>query len=493
MLIMCISFLHTLQAQELQSTLFNDVNKIRLNAIVVHANVLSPKAFEDAVKAYDKAVEGYLEDGNLADIKENIDVSYSKFTDAIENAKINAVMFSAALAARDDAMNAEAHKVNITHWNNAEQLMRDAAKDFEKGNANNAKEKVDKAVTLYRSAELESIKTYYLANAKKMIAKAEDDKVGKNAPKTLDQAELLISNAEKILAEDRYDTDEARHMAKEAEYKASLARHISSQVEILDDKDFEAEDYLLMAYDPLANIGENLDIYLRFDQGITQPLSQILSKVGEYKTQILNLENELYSLKEQNRSYEQILAEQKEIQKNLKDQLSDEAVMSLKKLEYLEAKINENTIFEGKFDEIQRLFNSTEAQVFRQKNDVIIRMVGVNFDVGKSLINKENYGTISKIEKAADIFENATITIEGHTDSKGSDETNMELSKARAGAVLSYLLASSKIDASRVETMGYGENRPVSNNETALGRTHNRRIDFVIRPIAQNNPEKGLK
>lgn len=492
MTILFTLFLYNLNAQELQSALFNDVNRIRQNAIGVQANVLSPKSFEEAVKAYDKAKVDYLEDGDLADIRENINKSYSKFSEAIENSKVNAVLFSEALAARGDALNAEANQGNTDLWNDAEEVMRDAAKEFENGNSNDAKEEATKAVTLYRNAELEAIKTNYLANAKKLVEKAEADKVNKRAPKTLEQAKLLIARVEKMLADDRYDTDEARYLAKEAEYKAALAIHIASQVQILDEKDYEVEDYLLMAYDPLISIGENLDMYLKFDQGVAPPLSQVLSRIREDNLQNLNLETELYSKKQQNANYKQMLAEQVQTELALKDKLSDEAALSQKKQQMLQSKINENAMLEKKFDEIQRIFNATEAQVFRQKNDIIIRMIGVSFDVDKSEIKKENYATISKIDEVAGIFENASITIEGHTDSQGSDEANLTLSKNRADAVLTYLLASSKIAPSRFATIGFGENKPVSNNETSLGRKQNRRIDVVVRPTATDIVKVGM-
>ena len=58
----------------------------------------------------------------------------------------------------------------------------------------------------------------------------------------------------------------------------------------------------------------------------------------------------------------------------------------------------------------------------------------------------------------------------------------MELSKKRADAVSQYILANMGIDASRIEAVGYGESKPIANNETKEGRTKNRRIDVVLHP-----------
>jgi outer membrane protein OmpA-like peptidoglycan-associated protein len=72
------------------------------------------------------------------------------------------------------------------------------------------------------------------------------------------------------------------------------------------------------------------------------------------------------------------------------------------------------------------------------------------------------------------------ITVEGHTDSFGGDESNLELSQRRADAVRAYLLANMQLAPYRISAMGYGETRPISSNETAEGRSRNRRIDLVV-------------
>jgi flagellar motor protein MotB len=59
---------------------------------------------------------------------------------------------------------------------------------------------------------------------------------------------------------------------------------------------------------------------------------------------------------------------------------------------------------------------------------------------------------------------------------------NLALSQARADSVVSYLLSHMPISPANLSSMGFGESRPAANNETAAGRTRNRRIDVVIYP-----------
>jgi outer membrane protein OmpA-like peptidoglycan-associated protein len=128
------------------------------------------------------------------------------------------------------------------------------------------------------------------------------------------------------------------------------------------------------------------------------------------------------------------------------------------------------------------MFTPEEARVFREGETIIIRLVGLNFDSGKSEFNRNNIPLLSKVEKAIDVFPRSDIVIEGHTDSYGGDESNQVLSQKRAEAVQQYMINAMRIPSYRLIATGYGETVPVANNETASGRAKNRRIDVIIRP-----------
>ncbi len=86
------------------------------------------------------------------------------------------------------------------------------------------------------------------------------------------------------------------------------------------------------------------------------------------------------------------------------------------------------------------------------------------------------------LDEAIEILtENATtvLTVAGHTDDVGDENDNLALSEARAQAVVDYLVAGG-IDAARLTAVGYGETRPIAGNDTAEGRSRNRRIEFVV-------------
>ena len=103
---------------------------------------------------------------------------------------------------------------------------------------------------------------------------------------------------------------------------------------------------------------------------------------------------------------------------------------------------------------------------------------GIRFDVNKATLKPESMGVINKIAKLMKDHSDIRFSIEGHTDGDGDDASNQTLSESRANSVKSALV-NLDIDASRLETKGYGESKPVSDNSTPEGKANNRRVEFV--------------
>jgi uncharacterized protein (TIGR03382 family) len=77
------------------------------------------------------------------------------------------------------------------------------------------------------------------------------------------------------------------------------------------------------------------------------------------------------------------------------------------------------------------------------------------------------------------------VRVEGHTDSQGSDASNLDLSQRRANSVRKRLIEQEGIAPERLEAVGYGESRPVDTNKTAKGRENNRRVEFIILEVKE--------
>jgi chemotaxis protein MotB len=134
---------------------------------------------------------------------------------------------------------------------------------------------------------------------------------------------------------------------------------------------------------------------------------------------------------------------------------------------------------ESEYDELKGFVEVESAE-----NQLTIRMMGeATFDTGRADLRSKFIPLLLKIGEALGKTK-AEIIIAGHTDnvplSGGSFGSNLGLSMARAGAVAEFLLSKNTIDPKRLSTMGFGEYRPLTSNDTAEGRRKNRRVEIIV-------------
>jgi outer membrane protein OmpA-like peptidoglycan-associated protein len=104
---------------------------------------------------------------------------------------------------------------------------------------------------------------------------------------------------------------------------------------------------------------------------------------------------------------------------------------------------------------------------------------GIMFDVDKSVLKDQYKGELGELATILNKYDDTNILLEGHTDSTGSEEYNLELSRRRAQAVANYL-STQNVNATRFAINGYGESQPIATNETPDGRAKNRRVEVAI-------------
>lgn len=104
---------------------------------------------------------------------------------------------------------------------------------------------------------------------------------------------------------------------------------------------------------------------------------------------------------------------------------------------------------------------------------------GILFAVNSSVIKPESFGVLKEIADVLLQYPDMKVKVVGHTDSDGSDDANLLLSRKRAEAVQQALLSQFKIDAGRIEFSGKGEREPVGDNKTKEGKAQNRRVEFI--------------
>jgi outer membrane protein OmpA-like peptidoglycan-associated protein len=461
LLILCALSTAALSASdEVRYSLFNDIEETFKTANASKANILAPKNYEEAADLYRRASERYDKGQGVDRIRSDLARAKSYLLKSIEATSGAEAAFASAIQARGDAEAAQAESLADTDWQTAEKTFAEAARRLEAGNEKRALTEASDAETLYRAAELNAIKINYLSETTRLIEQAQKDRVDRYAPLTLTKAQKLLQEAEKALVQNRYDTDQPRSLARQARYEAKHAVYIAGQVKALRDEEFTEEVLMLRSEQAVDGIASALDLVAEFDQGAAVPAEQIRQRIeslrqdsydlGQRKNDIAALETEIRELETQLGVQSERLAQQED--------------------------------YRRRFTEIEKMFSRDEAAVLTQEGDVLIRTLGLNFHSGSSQIDSQYYPLLRKIQEAVHLFPNTEVVVEGHTDSFGGDEQNLNLSVARAEAVRQYLLANmTGLRPEQINAIGYGETKPIGNNETIEGRTKNRRIDLVLK------------
>jgi outer membrane protein OmpA-like peptidoglycan-associated protein len=109
------------------------------------------------------------------------------------------------------------------------------------------------------------------------------------------------------------------------------------------------------------------------------------------------------------------------------------------------------------------------------KKRLAFAATAIQFETGKAIIKKTSFKMLDEIVQILNDYPDYYMSIDGHTDDVGKDESNMQLSKDRANSVRNYFIGKG-ISESRLEANGYGETQPVADNKTKAGKAKNRRV-----------------
>jgi outer membrane protein OmpA-like peptidoglycan-associated protein len=120
------------------------------------------------------------------------------------------------------------------------------------------------------------------------------------------------------------------------------------------------------------------------------------------------------------------------------------------------------------------------GQVREEARGLILTLPGnIYFDVNKTDVKPAMRDRLTRVARALATVPNRHVLVEGHTDSTGADDYNLQLSRLRAESVRSILIAGG-VSPDRIESQGYGKTRPVASNATAEGKAQNRRVEIVV-------------
>jgi len=462
----------------MREPLFGDADQARAQAEALDAKLLAPVSHSEAMDNYNRADAAFDRAGSVDTIRRYLAKAQAKFRKSAEAAEIARVALDTTIQARNDALASEAFDFASDEWDSGESNFAQATRRLERGSIGSAERHAEKAEAAYRDGELIAIKANYLNETRHLISQAEKLRAERYSPMSLNNARLLLESAEKELNTNRYDTDRPRSLAADAKHNALHAIYVAKLERQIRDRETNLEAVLLQWEASIARLGDELDTPVYFDRGETEAIEVLLNEVTRIRSleasltqQLSDRDAELASLEMQSTKMQELLGGGNQTIEEM------EVLLSLQ-----ERRLEQQARHRERFATVESLFDAEEATVLRQGDTVIIRLIGLNFDSGYSKLNTEHLQILDTLEQAISEFPESQVVVEGHTDAFGSDAQNLDLSQARADSVVKHLLATLPISPANLDARGYGESRPVANNETAEGRKRNRRIDVVIEP-----------
>ena len=142
-------------------------------------------------------------------------------------------------------------------------------------------------------------------------------------------------------------------------------------------------------------------------------------------------------------------------------------------------------VFAGDYDYDLTIIEKAEVEqevtanaILKELNETGKAILYINFDTGKSTIKKESMPIVEQIIEMMKQAPDIKLSVEGHTDSDGSNESNQKLSEQRAKSIVDAIVRGG-IDITRLSSAGFGEDKPIADNSTSEGKAKNRRVELI--------------
>ncbi len=472
-------------------TAFNDAEKLIDSLRTIKADVFAPRGFEKVVDKFNNVKKDIGENKSAAKINRQIEDVRVLALNVLDEVQKANDQFGPVIELRQKAIDARAPVLAPDIYNQAEKYLIEASKKLESNDRDGAIRNSEEAGPLYDQAELTAIKDSLMGHAHDLISRAVEIEAEKYAPVTLNKARIDLADADSIIQVDRYERKESIPLIKRSEYEARHAYHITWEILDTDRTEKTWEQFILGYEDQIQRIGNTVGIGdLHFDEGPEPPAdtiiavtSETVAKIGE-TLQDLNIEdttdNPAVMAGIIEKRVADLIKEKRELAQTVETRDAE-----LSKLQASHEEVSEDLQRrkeqEARFEKAQSMLDPKEGEVlYNASNNIVIRLPGLSFDVGKSDIKEEHIPLLHKIEQILRLFPDARFMVEGHTDDRGDPADNQILSRERAEAVMNWLKKDMILRPDRISAVGYGSEKPIAPNNTKEGRAKNRRIDIII-------------
>ncbi len=254
------------QMKQYEKTLFEEPNKIKNEMELSQASILSPVNYKKAMDNYTEAYKRFEKGKSIKSISKLLE-EFKKYAQNAINTSRNAKrFFSVTLGIRDRALKVKADEYAPEIFKKAENKFMEAAREFEKGDLNDANQKAKESEKIYTNAELTAVKNSLLGEARIFLSEAKNMDADEYAPKTYTDAWRLVREVEELLNSTNYAATNAQEVAEQATYEARHAIYLTEKIRKLRKDDANWELTLLTFENILKSISKKLGFNATFDK-----------------------------------------------------------------------------------------------------------------------------------------------------------------------------------------------------------------------------------
>lgn len=427
-----------------------------------HYRQLSPTNFERAVDQKDSAKERLAKGQDSTKILNDVAAAKDSLQKAELMGAAHAASVQGMLNARQRALDAGAQVHEEKLFRAADETLTDMGKQMEAGKFKLNAKKSSELEKNYGAAEVGARKVSELREARVAVEKAVAAGAKKKTPSLYQQATSRLATA-----------------ANAIELSPHTPNGYKQAVDAANQSALRLTEVLAIANQKGASEEVSLALWTQNQQLVASQAALTKANVDS-KTALRDANqkaNDVLASSQANAAVEQEKLESRIDEKNAKLDTQSSSIAALKTEN---SQYADEEVVKQRYEDARKTFATDEAEVMKDGKNIVVRLKKMQFTSGGSDLNPISFETLKKVDDLIAAVPVSAITVEGHTDSVGSNNTNKQLSEKRAESVRKYLVSQGLPEDVKVETAGYGSDKPLVTNKTKIGRATNRRVDIVI-------------
>jgi len=460
-LILCATAAQAITIEEVESRM--------AEAEQFRAVEFSPGNYTSARQALEDA-KSHLTSGNHERAIASLDDSAAYIEKAMKTSQQLTTSLPELVESRDRMQMADPQHLRDDLVERAERDFSQVVKSVEDGNMDRAKGQAKMAKSTIHAAQVVAAREQYARPISKGTSAARKVKARKYSPNALEASIAAHREVESLIKDDPDAQVKMYAVSKRGEKSAERSLKIAELGDRLSKNPAEIETLVDSEEERFRLLGRYLGIDLSQAKDAEAQALLLQQSIAEMET------NYKQQLQDSDKTIEKLSGKLAKYEGELSKYQTDLAGMN-----DLRRKLQIKRDAEAKIKRLTKLFDPQDVEILLTPNsDVILRMKSLNFRSGSAVIPPNTYSMLEHAVDSMLLFADRAVGIEGHTDAAGANLYNQKLSERRAEAVKSYLMEKMQGQHS-VQAIGFGEEKPIANNETAQGREKNRRIDIVLR------------